>query len=207
MLPVSQHEPHRRVATALWTRFCKPRLTQRPEAVNSSWKTVCPLKCSCKDYKYDSSTAEEKEDLRWHVRRAFYFTKAILADIKKANVAGITPTLLSVGLDGFTCNRKALSAWLEVNEDIDFEIVFRFRSLNYGMQEEHVDVHANVYWAAFSSDALRKALNGDQSDQRLVQVLESMDKLQGIKDAMTGENSLKNGRNGVDTNFVFPDWQ
>ena len=156
---------------------------------------------------YDSSTAEEKEDLRWHVRRAFYFTKAILADIKKANIAGITPTLLSVGLDGFTCNRKALSAWLEVNEDIDFEVVFRFRSLNYGMQEEHVDVHANVYWAAFSSDALRKALNGDQSDQRLVQVLESMDKLQGIKDAMTGENSLKNGRNGVDTNFVFPDWQ
>lgn len=23
-----------------------------PEAVDSFWKTVCPLKCRCKDYKY-----------------------------------------------------------------------------------------------------------------------------------------------------------
>ena len=52
---------------------------------------------------YDSSTAEKKEDLRWYVRRAFHFTKTVLTDVKKANAAGITPTLLSIGLDGFNC--------------------------------------------------------------------------------------------------------
>lgn len=155
----------------------------------------------------DNSTAQATEDLRWHVRRAFFFTKSILHDIKNANAAGITPTLLSVGLDGFTCNTRALQTWLHEQGTITFDIVFRLKALDYGMTRDDVVEHGSVYWASCSSDALRSALNGGISDSTLARILASMDKLQGIKDALTGHNALKNGRNSVASDIIYPHWQ
>lgn len=76
---------------------------------------------------FDNSTAEDDEHLRWHLRRAFMFTRAIKADIKAdikaANNVGIVPTILSVGNDAWTCNTKAFRSWLHENRYVQFELV------------------------------------------------------------------------------------
>jgi hypothetical protein len=43
--------------------------------------------------------------------RAFTFTKAILTGIEAANQAGVKPTLISVGLDGWACDERMLLLW------------------------------------------------------------------------------------------------
>lgn len=151
----------------------------------------------------DNSTAEVNEDLRWHVRRAHFFTQAILADIKAANAIGVVPTILSVGLDAFTCNTKAIRAWLRENQGIDFTLVLRLNNLDYGITDEYLTLHSNVHWGSYRSDSIR---TGDVSDKSLMELMGAWDKLQGIKDSRTGDNSLKHGRNGVDPEASFPDW-
>ncbi|KAF2130600.1 hypothetical protein P153DRAFT_418227 [Dothidotthia symphoricarpi CBS 119687] len=58
------------------------------------------------------SHLEAQQSGRWSKHTAWGFTQAILKDIEAASEAGITPTLLSVGLDGWVSDVRMLLPWL-----------------------------------------------------------------------------------------------
>lgn len=65
--------------------------------------------------KHDDSTKESRQSVHFNKRKAYIVSKAVLTDIKAANKAGKTPTILSVDLDAFTCNTEKLAEWFEAN--------------------------------------------------------------------------------------------
>ncbi|KZM24447.1 hypothetical protein ST47_g4408 [Ascochyta rabiei] len=60
----------------------------------------------------DKSIFGDNLHLRLSHHRAFSFAQAITRDIQVANEAGVTPTLLSVGLDGWAGDERKLFPWL-----------------------------------------------------------------------------------------------
>ena len=79
--------------------------------------------------------AEPNINRRGNLRRAYYFTESITADIETANAAGVTSILYSIGLDGWACDAKMILPWLR-NLRGSFSLVIRAPALHYGMVED-----------------------------------------------------------------------
>ncbi|EDU39867.1 hypothetical protein L13192_02062 [Pyrenophora tritici-repentis] len=153
------------------------------------------------DNSFLGNSAGEKSD----IHRAFEFTKAIVNDIESANQAGLRPTVVSVGLDGWACDLRMLKPWLQQN-GLHFDLVLRLNGLYYGMSEKFVEEDHNVYWVRHDIGDIQKtcsleptAWNGhDEKSRELITVWKT---LQDGKDLSFG---VKTGRNAVNLTASLP---
>jgi hypothetical protein len=142
----------------------------------------------------DQSYADMDVTNRQARHRAFTFTRAILTDIEAANQAGIKPTLISVGLDGWACDERMILPWLR-GSNVEFDLVLRLNGLFFGMSEEFVELHDDVYWATYDSNVLCQALeHGPGFDDKYDELIACWKKVQSGKDTSYGVNV---GRNSV----------
>ena len=115
-------------------------------------------------------------------------------DIAAANAAGITPTLLSVGLDGWACDERRLLPWLQTSS-LTFDLVIRMNGLDFGMRDTYVQQIGSVYWASYHLDEIKEALeSGPGSDPKTDELIACWKTLQSGKDTSFGVNV---GRNAV----------
>lgn len=146
-----------------------------------------------------------EENLHQHLslHRAFKFTAAIVEDIQAANDSGITPILISVGLDGWACDIRMIHPWMQVS-NLLFELVIRTAKPVYGMTDRFAVKHGNVYWWTYQSKAIWQALEqgaGAGHDEKADELIAAWKLLQSSKDVAFGMSS---GRNAVDTTPQFP---
>lgn len=130
--------------------------------------------------------------------RAFCFTNAIVEDIVAANAAGITPTLLSVGLDGWACDERRLLPWLQAS-NLTFDLVVRMNGLNFGMSDTYVQQYGSVYWSSYNLGEIKDALeSGPGSDAKTDELIACWKTCQSGKDTSFGVNV---GRNTVNITY------
>jgi hypothetical protein len=111
-----------------------------------------------------------------------------------ANAAGITPTLLSVGLDGWACDERRLLPWPQAS-NLTFDLVIRMNGLNFGMSDTFSQQNGSVCWASYKLDAIKDALeSGPGSDPQTDELIACWKTCQSGKDTTYGVNV---GRNTV----------
>lgn len=119
--------------------------------------------------------------LRLALHRAFEFTKAIQSDIEAANLVGITPTLISIGLDAWASDGGMILAWLQTTK-VHFNLVMQLNGLYYGMSEKYLQLSSKVYCGSYDSDAIRRALeDGPGSDDKVDELIAAWKMLQNTK--------------------------
>lgn len=127
------------------------------------------------------SKEESVLTLRLALHRAFEFTKAIQSDIEAANLAGITPTLISIGLDAWASDCKMILEWLRATK-VRFHLVLQLNGLYYGMSEKFLKLSSKVYWGSYDSDAICRALeNGPGQDAKVDELIAAWKTLQDTK--------------------------
>jgi hypothetical protein len=148
----------------------------------------------------DDSFLETTNARRSDRYRAFKFTQAIVNDIEAANQAGIKPILLSVGVDGWACDRRMILPWLQ-GSTLRFDLVLRLNGLNYGMTDRFVELHHNVYWATYNPEYILEALEFRSQDDKYKELVTVWNTIQDGKDVSFG---VKMGRNAVNLKASFP---
>ncbi|KAJ4326065.1 hypothetical protein N0V94_000227 [Neodidymelliopsis sp. IMI 364377] len=142
----------------------------------------------------DEPIIKDTLHLRLARHRALCFTTAITQDIKAANEAGLIPTLLSVGLDGWVCNERKLLPWLQASE-LEFNLVLRLNGLHFGMSDKFVKQNANSYCVRYNMNDIQRALeNGPGLDEKTDELIACWKLCQAGKDNSFGVNV---GRNTV----------
>ncbi|CAI9633701.1 hypothetical protein GT037_005070 [Alternaria burnsii] len=150
----------------------------------------------------NQSIFEESLHQRLSLHRAFKFTAAIVEDIQAANDSGITPILISVGLDGWACDIRMIHPWMQAS-NLLFELVIRTAKPVYGMTDRFAVRHGNIYWWTYQSKAIWQALEqGAGHDEKADELIAAWKLLQSSKDVAFGMSS---GRNVVDTTPHFPE--
>jgi hypothetical protein len=89
-------------------------------------------------------------------KRAQLFTNAITTDLRSLSDGVIPAVLLSVGLDGFTCNTSLLQPWLK-EIDLDFELAIWTGHIP-AMSEQHFAQVDTAYVGRYDSRELMRCL-------------------------------------------------
>jgi len=152
---------------------------------------------------FDNSFLGETPRQKVLLHRAFRFTQAIVHDIEAANQAGIKPTIISVGADGWFCSQKAILPWLQATR-LSFDFVVRLSCLPLGISAQHADLHYKVWWILYDVKHIRIALEsgpGQDQNEKADELIAAWKMLQDSKDTSFGR---KYGRNYVDPDLKFP---
>jgi hypothetical protein len=88
---------------------------------------------------------------------AFKFTAAIVGEIQAANDSGITPVLISVGLDGWACDVRMIFPWLQAS-NLLFELIIPTAKPVYGMADRFAEKYGDIYWWTYQAKAILQAL-------------------------------------------------
>jgi hypothetical protein len=123
--------------------FDRHFLMSHPEMFRSKKKTFCPK---------EQMLFREQTGLK----RAQLFTKAITRDLRSSSHGVIPAVLLSLGLDGFTCNRSLLQLWLK-EIDLDFEFAIWTGHIP-AMSEQHFTQVDEVHIGRYESRELLRCL-------------------------------------------------
>lgn len=149
---------------------------------------------------HDNSVREKTGSRRQKVHRAFEWIESITGDITAANRAGVTPTLLSVGIDGSACHGPAILDYLQrsLKRALSFHLTLRVPFLHYGLSPENFICIRNVYWLTLNVDDIHAALEGRGGSNAAQQLVDAWSELQRRKGLQSmQENMLHNGRNVV----------
>jgi hypothetical protein len=121
--------------------------------------------------------------LRAQGKRALYFSTMIHDFLCRAREA---PTIISMGLDAFTCNVELLQQWLPDQPPFQFVIMTPKECDGLGQVEAD-----EFYVAIFESTAIQEALSGRAgADPRIVRLLERWDDLHSLKQNLHLRNRL-----------------
>ncbi|CAN9477428.1 unnamed protein product [Alternaria alternata] len=132
--------------------------------------------------------------------RTFKFTQAIVSDIEAANQAGIEPTVLTIGVDGWFCDTRMILPWLQAST-LQFELVIRTSQPAYGMTRRFAEEHGGIYWWTYQTKAILQALEqGAGHDEKTDELIAAWKLLQSSKDVAFG---MSCGRNAIDTTLQF----
>ncbi len=128
--------------------------------------------------------------------RARKWTKEIAADLQKAfnEERPIKPILLSVGIDGFTCNTELLLMWLQ-QVDISFTLAIVSHGIPL-LDPEHWDLFGkDCYVGLFDSEILLTSLlDRSQAPPAYSELLALWDKKQDHKDGQSETHAPRNKR-------------
>jgi hypothetical protein len=150
---------------------------------------------------FDDSFLATSQSHKIKQHRAFVFTQAIISDIEAANQFGIQPTVVSVGIDGWFCDRAAITPWLQAST-LKFDMVMRLSCLLNGMSDRFADLHHGVGWMTYDTKLISEALmSGPVEDEKADELITAWKLLQDSKDASFG---MSYGRNHVNPNIAFP---
>jgi hypothetical protein len=92
----------------------------------------------------------------WYMLRAQQFTEAITADLRSLSHGIKSPVLLSVGIDGFTCNAPLLQQWLQA-VNLEFEFAISTGKIPE-MNEQHFTQVNGSYIGRYDSRVLQTSL-------------------------------------------------
>ncbi|KAI5374659.1 hypothetical protein J4E82_006527 [Alternaria postmessia] len=149
----------------------------------------------------DDSFTASSQSYRIKQHRAFVFTQAIVNDIEAANQAGIRPTILSVGADGWFCDAKAIVPWLQATI-LKFDLVLYLNCLPNGISTKFADEHYGAWWIRYDPQLILKALeSGFGLDEKADELIAAWKILQDSKDSSFGKSY---GRNHINPNTLFP---
>ncbi|CAN9163380.1 unnamed protein product [Alternaria alternata] len=118
-----------------------------------------------------------------------------------ANQAGIRPTILSVGADGWFCDAKAIVPWLQATI-LKFDLVLYLNCLPNGISTKFADEHYGAWWIRHDPQLILKALeSGLGLDEKADELIAAWKILQDSKDSSFGKSY---GRNHINPNTLFP---
>ncbi|KAG9196832.1 hypothetical protein G6514_003939 [Epicoccum nigrum] len=144
------------------------------------------------------TTHQHRDHVRWLKNRAYILTQGIIADIESANSSGITPVVLSVGVDGWACNTELIQSWLEDHTELKFKLVIHMNDVLYGMSREFVKNHRGIYWGEYNpAEILRVLKDGLGTNDSIDDLVSTWRRAQFVKDAVSGV-SVDMRRNYVD---------
>jgi hypothetical protein len=139
----------------------------------------------------DIGTGYNKAYRLLEMNRAQVFTEAITKDLHSSSQAATPPVLLSIGLDGFTCNTRLMQSWLK-EIDIDFEFAI-WTSKTPGMNEQHFTRVDEAYIGRYDSRELLRCLEDrSQAPEAYKDLVKFWAEKQQIKD---GQSRLHAPRN------------
>jgi hypothetical protein len=123
---------------------------------------------------------------RYDVHRAYMFTSAITKDLVAADEAGLAPIILTVGLDGWACDRRMVLPYL--NCVLGFEIVMRETELTYGLIPANFQIDRGIFWGYYDTKSLTKFLEGKAGDdQQYAELVEAWRRLQWLQHDQEGQ--------------------
>lgn len=132
------------------------------------------------------SVLREQRENPWNINRQYRgmeLSQQVTADLRQAcqKQQVPRPVLLSVGLDGFTCNTTLLSKWLE-DINLDFTFVVVTKSIP-NLNPQHFIFLDDSYIGVYESTVLQRSLL-DRSKAPVVyaELLDHWDAMQGTKD-------------------------
>ncbi|KAH7089191.1 hypothetical protein FB567DRAFT_327107 [Paraphoma chrysanthemicola] len=126
---------------------------------------------------------------RYFLKRAFHFT-GYINDFLRA--APQSPTILSIGLDGFTCSAERLQQWLPTVPAFQLAILTRDEWLDVGQ------VESGGWWIVIlTSEEINDALsNAPGARAEVLQLMEYWRELQHAKDMIRRSMRNRIGRAG-----------
>ncbi|KAI4614181.1 hypothetical protein J4E80_006872 [Alternaria sp. BMP 0032] len=136
--------------------------------------------------------------LRQYITQAYVFTRAIDKDLEALASRNVKPVLLSIGIDGFSCNTKLILPWLQRSPR--FTLVIRETDLPYGMDEAYFPQYeSGFYYGIFDSAEILEQLSVDMSadmsgDNAISNLLAAWNALQAWKDTSPVRSRGRNGQ-------------
>ncbi|KAH7088537.1 hypothetical protein FB567DRAFT_341405 [Paraphoma chrysanthemicola] len=134
-----------------------------------------------------SDASEITRDVKRRSRRAVRFS-IVIRDFLFA--ASVNPAILSIGLDGFTCNAELLQQWLPTVPPFRYVIITMQEVMGIGQ------VEVDEYWiVVLDSGELEDAISGDPNARpELQELLERWKDLQNTKNGIARNFSNRIGR-------------
>ncbi|KAJ4368129.1 hypothetical protein N0V83_006484 [Neocucurbitaria cava] len=130
-------------------------------------------------------------------RQAYGFTNLVTAELRKAasgQTEALQPVLLSVGIDGFTCNTALMREWLQVEEDLNFTFAMTTEAL-VTLDPRHLQGGVDCYTGLYNAQEMREALiDRGQASSKFLDLFRVWDAQQQAKDAQSEYLVIRNRR-------------
>jgi hypothetical protein len=178
----------------IWPRQTTPEIhrcsVQFPTQAELERHSKCHVERTPEDKTaYDSEWSKQKD-----INRAKEWSRNIATDLKHyARESASKPVLLSVGLDGFTCNTTLLPAWLQ-EVDVDFTLAIATDTIPADtLNVQDFSKIDRSYLALYESDVLLSSLlDRSTAPTRYTDLFTLWDLQQDIKDAQSRIRASRN---------------